>query len=89
MASYMKTRGTVSNSYFATNRLFGSGDFLMRRLLSNLPRLLDFARDVVRTGLMRGWRTLVLAHAPVYRPEAHYMRGPGPKWRAKHIRPEI
>jgi hypothetical protein len=19
-----------------------------------------------------------------YRPEAHYMRGPGPKWRAKH-----
>jgi hypothetical protein len=23
-----------------------------------------------------------------YRPEAHYMRGPGPKWRAKHARPE-
>jgi|HubBroStandDraft_6_1064221.scaffolds.fasta_scaffold383134_2 hypothetical protein len=21
-----------------------------------------------------------------YRPEAHYMRGPGPKWRAKHAR---
>ena len=20
----------------------------------------------------------------VYRPEAHYMRGPGPAWRAKH-----
>jgi hypothetical protein len=20
-----------------------------------------------------------------YRPEQHYMRGPGPKWRAKHI----
>ncbi|WP_439407409.1 hypothetical protein ACNJX9_39310 [Bradyrhizobium sp. DASA03076] len=21
-----------------------------------------------------------------YRPELHYMRGPGPKWRAKHLR---
>jgi hypothetical protein len=21
-----------------------------------------------------------------YRPEAHYMRGPGPKWREKHMR---
>jgi hypothetical protein len=20
-----------------------------------------------------------------YRPELHYMRGPGPKWRAKHV----
>jgi hypothetical protein len=23
--------------------------------------------------------------APKYRPEAHYMRGPGPKWREKHL----
>ena len=23
-----------------------------------------------------------------YRPEAHYMRGPGPKWRAKHAQPK-
>ena len=22
--------------------------------------------------------------APTYRPERHYMRGPGPKWRQKH-----
>ena len=22
-----------------------------------------------------------------YRPEQHYMRGPGPKWHAKHDRP--
>ena len=21
----------------------------------------------------------------IYRPEAHYMRGPGPAWRAKHL----
>jgi hypothetical protein len=29
---------------------------------------------------------ILLANEPVriYRPEAHYMRGPGPAWRAKH-----
>jgi len=30
--------------------------------------------------LMRALRTLV----DPYRPEEHYMRGPGPKWHAKH-----
>jgi len=29
----------------------------------------------------RSVRTLL---APRYRPERHYMRGPGPAWRAKH-----
>lgn len=29
------------------------------------------------------WRIL-LPKPPRYRPEAYYMRGPGPKWRAKH-----
>ena len=32
--------------------------------------------------LMRAIRTLV----DPYRPELHYMRGPGPKWHAKHSR---
>ena len=27
---------------------------------------------------------LVQAFTDPYRPELHYMRGPGPKWRAKH-----
>jgi hypothetical protein len=29
---------------------------------------------------------ILLSNEPVkiYRPEAHYMRGPGPAWRAKH-----
>jgi hypothetical protein len=30
------------------------------------------------------WRTTMANQAGRYRPEAHYMRGPGPKWRAKH-----
>jgi hypothetical protein len=35
---------------------------------------------------VHAWRTLLPKQPPRYRPEAHYMRGPGPKWRAKHAR---
>jgi hypothetical protein len=30
------------------------------------------------------WRKLTSALFDPYRPELHYMRGPGPKWREKH-----
>ena len=30
------------------------------------------------------WRILTHDLADPYRPELHYMRGPGPKWRKKH-----
>ena len=30
------------------------------------------------------FRNLTRALADPYRPELHYMRGPGPKWHAKH-----
>jgi len=30
------------------------------------------------------WRRLRLGMFDSYRPELHYMRGPGPKWREKH-----
>jgi hypothetical protein len=32
------------------------------------------------------WRILVANHMHSYRPEKHYMRGPGPKWREKQAR---
>jgi hypothetical protein len=32
------------------------------------------------------FRTLAKALLDPYRPELHYMRGPGPKWYAKHDR---
>ena len=32
----------------------------------------------------RRWRWLTTSLFDSYRPELHYMRGPGPKWRAKH-----
>jgi len=30
------------------------------------------------------WRSFCRDAFDAYRPELHYMRGPGPKWRAKH-----
>jgi hypothetical protein len=34
--------------------------------------------------IMTGWHWLIKAAGNPYRPELHYMRGPGPKWHAKH-----
>jgi hypothetical protein len=34
----------------------------------------------------RRWRRLMAPLFDPYRPELHYMRGPGPKWREKHAR---
>jgi hypothetical protein len=38
----------------------------------------------VRRAIIAIWRTLTRDLSDPYRPELHYMRGPGPKWRAKH-----
>jgi hypothetical protein len=32
----------------------------------------------------RRWRRLTASLFDPYRPELHYMRGPGPRWREKH-----
>ena len=32
------------------------------------------------------WRQFVIQQRHPYKPEKHYMRGPGPKWREKHAR---
>jgi hypothetical protein len=33
----------------------------------------------------RFWRQFFARTFDPYRPELHYMRGPGPAWRAKHM----
>jgi len=38
--------------------------------------------------LGRFWRELTWHLFDDYRPECHYMRGPGPKWRAKYGQPK-
>jgi hypothetical protein len=47
-----------------------------------LPRALA---DLV-VQLVAIWRRLRQGIFDSYRPELHYMRGPGPKWREKHAR---
>ena len=55
----------------------------------------DFSRWSAMSGLVRKTAetafdfagilyNLVMDIRDCYRPELHYMRGPGPKWRAKH-----
>jgi hypothetical protein len=38
------------------------------------------------TSLQTGWRKFLSELTDPYRPELHYMRGPGPKYRAKYDR---
>jgi len=47
---------------------------------SLLPRPTIFAKIPLIDDLRRMVRNMF----DPYRPELHYMRGPGPKWRAKH-----
>jgi hypothetical protein len=35
------------------------------------------------------WRTVTTDLFDTYHPERHYMRGPGPKWHAKHAQPRV
>jgi len=43
------------------------------------------ARMLSATSWQRAWRALIGSARQHYRPEKHYMRGPGPKYRAKRI----
>jgi hypothetical protein len=35
--------------------------------------------------LVKSFGAILAGPAGKYRPEDHYMRGPGPKWREKHL----
>jgi hypothetical protein len=40
--------------------------------------------SVIAHAIARFWRELTRDTLRPYRPEQHYMRGPGPAWQAKH-----
>jgi hypothetical protein len=42
----------------------------------------------ILTGFARFWLEFTALLFDGYRPERHYMRGPGPAWRAKHGDPD-
>jgi hypothetical protein len=56
--------------------MMGRTTVRMRALRGNAPGLPAQFGDLLRA--------LAKALLDPYRPELHYMRGPGPKWRAKH-----
>jgi len=45
---------------------------------------LSKANPLVGLAIASLWRSLKRDMFDTYRPELHYMRGPGPKWHAKH-----
>jgi hypothetical protein len=51
---------------------------------SNMGSVVTSAVRGAWAALANMWRTLLADDVKVYRPEAYYMRGPGPKWREKH-----
>jgi hypothetical protein len=55
----------------------------MTRLLSSTERIAHNVAKLVARAKTR-FADSDGDGAAKYRPEAHYMRGPGPKWRAKH-----
>jgi hypothetical protein len=58
----------------------------MDQSLSALASALASAAARACTSLVRLLRTQLTIDVRTYRPEAYYMRGPGPKWREKHAR---
>ncbi|HEX8027053.1 MAG TPA: hypothetical protein VF491_01255 [Vicinamibacterales bacterium] len=49
----------------------------------SLKSLLPLRRGL--NAITTGWQNLIERMRDPYRPELHYMRGPGPRWRAKHL----
>jgi hypothetical protein len=58
----------------------------MSRRLSHIAFVLASASARAWEALINACRTAVAGQPDNYRPEAHYMRGPGPKWRAKNAK---
>jgi hypothetical protein len=76
-----RTTQIPSMSDYRFGRTQGKRDRVHARTASVLVSLLRGAISSVVTFLGPSW------DGPVrkYRPEDHYMRGPGPKWREKHV----
>jgi len=64
---------------FVSSRFLSAASWLPRSATLRAQALRGWPGDVVRVWRLR----LRRLHDP-YRPELHYMRGPGPKWREKN-----
>jgi hypothetical protein len=61
----------------------------MDRPLSKIAYVLACVVVRARAAVAVAWHSTMADQPDRYRPEAHYMRGPGPKWRAKHAQVSI
>jgi hypothetical protein len=61
----------------------------MGRQLSKVAYVLALVVVRARAAVTNAWQIATVEPADKYQPEAHYMRGPGPKWRAKQARVSI
>jgi hypothetical protein len=59
------------------------------RLVASAILVNPVARPPIFLALMKAWRELRKGFLDSYRPELHYMRGPGPKWREKDGAPRL
>jgi hypothetical protein len=57
----------------------------MKRLLLSLIWILTAVGRTVCSALAHTWQMMSGLPVDAYHPELHYMRGPGPKWREKHM----
>ena len=80
-------QGTVGNG-----RPLLGGDCVMGRAImaisGSAAALLPRPFALLKPALLAFWHELTRDIGRPYRPERHYMRGPGPKWRAKHGLPQ-
>ena len=58
------------------------------RLVPLVGRVRPAERAPIFRAIAEVWRDLRKGLLNTYRPELHYMRGPGPKWREKHGAPD-
>jgi hypothetical protein len=56
----------------------------MNRRLDETVAALTAAAETSCKFALNSLRSFVFGPATAYQPEKYYMRGPGPKWRAKH-----
>jgi hypothetical protein len=95
--TYDKATSPVSNSYAPVSILLeafvgvsnaldrgSEGEIHMSQRAWNLSSILASAVLKTWAAATNCWRSLMRDQDDNYRPEAHYMRGPGPKWREKN-----
>ena len=51
---------------------------------SEMAKSSEMVQSANKSPTNAAWQALTKALFDDYRPELHYMRGPGPKWREKH-----